>query len=130
MRFTHQQYAQALYESLHEVKPQDHDRVIANFIEVLKSNGDLREYERIIQSYEEYDREQKGIKQVEVTTAHEIEANRNLVQQLNEIVGGQAEIMQKVDEQLIGGVVIKVADTLIDGSVKGQLSKLKKNLTN
>jgi F-type H+-transporting ATPase subunit delta len=129
MRFTHQQYAQALHESLHEVKPHNHDKVIANFIQVLKSNGDLREYEKIIEVYEEYDRQQKGIKQVELTTAHEIEANRNLIHQLNQIVGSQVEVKQKVDERIIGGVVIKVEDTLIDGSIKNHLTHLKENLT-
>lgn len=129
MRFTHQQYVQALYESLHEATARDHDKIIANFIEALKSNGDLSEYEKIIEAYEDYDRAQKGIKQVELTTAHPMEANRNVIHQLNEIVGGNAEIKQKVDERLIGGVVVKVEDTLIDGSIKNQLHHLKKNLT-
>ncbi len=128
MRFTHQQYAIALYDSLHDTAPKDHDKVIANFIEVLKSNGDLQEYENIVGTFEQYDREQKGIKQVEVTTAQPMEANRNLIHRLNEIVGGNAEIKQKVDERLIGGVVVKVEDTLIDGSIKNQLNKLKTNL--
>ena len=38
----------------------------------------------------------------------EIEANRNIVHQLNEIVGKDIELKQKVDERLIGGVVVKV----------------------
>jgi len=128
MRFTHQQYAIALYDSLHDTAPKDHDRVIANFIEVLKNNGDVQEYETIIEVFESYDREQKGIKQVELTTAQPMEANRSLIQQLNEIVGGDAEIKQRVDERLIGGEVVKVEDTLIDGSIKNQLNKLKMNL--
>jgi F-type H+-transporting ATPase subunit delta len=129
MRFSLQQYAAALYESLHEVSSNDHDKVIANFIEILKSNGDLREYEKIIDTFEAYDREQKGIKQVELTTAHPVEANRTIIHELNQIVGKDIELKQKVDERLIGGVVVKVDDTMIDGSVKGQLNKLKKNLT-
>lgn len=129
MRFSHKQYAQALYESFQDAGPKDHDKIIANFIEVLKSNGDLPEYEKIIGAYEAYDREARGIKQVEMTTAHEIEANNAIVHQLNEIVGKDIELKQKVDERLIGGVVVKVDDTLIDGSVKTQLSTLKKNLT-
>ncbi len=129
MRFTHQQYVQALYETFQDAGPKDHDKIIANFIQALKSNGDLAEYEKIIEAYEVYDREQRGIKEVEVTTAREIEANRNLIHQLNEIVGSDVEVKQKVDERLIGGIVIKVDDTLIDGSIKTQLNHLKKNLT-
>lgn len=128
MRFTHQQYAEALYESLHDTAPKDHDKVIANFIEVLKSNGDLREYEKIVEMYEEHQRKVEGIKQVELTTAHPVEANRTIIHELNEIVGKNMDLKQKVDERLIGGVVVKVDDTLIDGSVKNQLKQLKNNL--
>lgn len=128
MRFTHEQYAHALYESFQDTKPKDHEKIIANFIEVLKANGDLSEYERIIDAFEVYDRQQKGIHQVEVTTAQDIELNKPLLNQLNEIVGGNIELKRKIDEKLIGGVVIKVDDTLIDGSVKRQLEHLENTL--
>ncbi len=130
MRFSHKQYAQALYESLHDTSSKDHDKVIANFIEVLKSNGDLREYEKIIDAFEDYDRKEKGIKQVELTTAHPMEANRDLIHKLNELAGGKAELKQKVDDRIIGGVIVKVDDTMIDGSIKHHLNKLRKDLTN
>lgn len=130
MRFSHKQYAQALFEAFHETTGRDHDKVIANFVEVLKANGDLREYEKIIDTFAEYDREQQGIKQVEVTTAHNLEPNRDLVHKLNELAGGKAEIKQKIDQGLIGGVVVKIDDTMIDGSIRHHLKQLKKDIIN
>lgn len=128
MRYTHQQYAQALYESFQDTKPKDHDQIIENFIEVLKKNGDLAEYEAIIQTFEDYDRSQKGIKQVEVTTAEEGKLSKEVLNHLNKLVGKNIEIKRKVDENIIGGVVIKVDDTLIDGSTKRQLEDLENTL--
>ncbi|HEX3099582.1 MAG TPA: ATP synthase F1 subunit delta [Patescibacteria group bacterium] len=129
MKFNHKQYAQALYEALHDTAPKDQDKVIQNFIEILKQKGDLAEYEKIIAVYEDYDREQRGITEVEVITAQgATKMNKSLIDDLNEIVGKDIEIKQKVDSNLIGGVVIRAGDTLIDGSVKNHLEQLRQNL--
>lgn len=129
MKFNHRQYAQALYEALADTAPKDQDKVIENFIEVLKAKGDLAEYEKIIAAYEVYDREQRGVTEVEVTTAEDsTKVNKSLIDDLNKIVGNDIEVKQKVDSNLIGGVVIRAGDTLIDGSIKNQLDQLQKNL--
>ena len=129
MRYTHTQYAQALYESFQDTKPKDHDTIIENFVKVLQKNGDLSEYEKIIAVYEEYDRQQRGIKEVEVTTTGEVKLNKGILDELNVVVGKNTEIKHKVDNNLIGGVVIKVDDTLIDGSVRNHLNNLHDTLT-
>lgn len=129
MKFNHRQYAQALHEALADTAPKDQDKVIENFIEVLKAKGDLAEYEKIIAAYEVYDREQRGVTEVEVTTAEgSTKVNKSLIDDLNKIVGNDIEVKQKVDSNLIGGVVIRAGDTLIDGSIKNQLDQLQKNL--
>ncbi len=129
MKYKHGQYAQALYEALQDTKPNDYDTVIENFVSILKSNGDLVEYEAIIAQYEKYEKEQKGIKDVQVITASETKLSKPLLDELNAIVGKNIEIQQKIDNKLIGGVVIKVDDTLIDGSIQKQLGNLHNTLT-
>jgi len=128
MKHTYLQYAQALYESLQDTKPEQHDIIIQNFITVLKTNGDLVEYEKIIDEYGRYEKGQKGIKDVTVITASSTEMNKPLIDELNKIAGSDIEIKQKIDDKLIGGVVIKVDDTLIDGSVANQLNNLHNTL--
>ncbi len=127
MRFTKQQYAQALYEALSESSPKSHDQVIENFIQALKANGDLGSYEEIINHYEIYDKEQRGVTEVEVTVASPT-VNKNLINDLNKLVGKNTEITSKTDEKIIGGVVIRIDDTLIDGSVKNKLDNLESTL--
>lgn len=128
MKYSHKQYAEALFESLQDTNPKDYDVVIENFISVLQKNGDLVEYDKIITTYEIYDKEQRGIKEVEITTAMPTTFNKPLIDELNKIVGTKTEIKQKIDNNLIGGVVIKVDDTLIDGSIKQQLDKLRSEM--
>lgn len=129
MKFSVTQYAESLHQTLSETKPADTDKVISNFIRILNTNGDLHYYEAIIGAYEKIDREMKGIKQVEITTAHEVQINSEIVKSLNTVLGSDIELKKSVDESLIGGVVVRIEDTLIDASVRGQLNKLKNNLS-
>ncbi len=127
MRYTKEQYAQALYESLQDTAPRSHDTVIDNFIKTLKNNGDLGSYEAIIETYEAYDKEQRGVTEVEVTTAGAT-INKTLLNDLNKLVGKDAEVIHKTDDKIVGGVVIRIDDTLIDGSIKHQLNNLGNTL--
>jgi F-type H+-transporting ATPase subunit delta len=49
-------------------------------------------------------------------------------QRLGAVVGKEIELRTSVDPQIIGGIVARVGDQLIDGSVVGQLRKLRERL--
>lgn len=126
---TSKQYAEALHEALSETDAKSHDLVINNFVKVLKANNDLDKYEKIINAYGDYVKSESTKVNAEIITARPMERNKDILETLNKLAGKDAQVTQKVDERLIGGVVIKVDDTLIDGSIKGQLSRLKKALS-
>ena len=71
-----------------------------------------------------------GIVIAEVTTAIPIdkEAEASIKQQLSKLAGKQVEIRAEVDESIIGGVVARIGDQLIDGSVSNQLRRLRDRL--
>ncbi len=127
MKFSKQQYAQALHESLQDTNPKSHDKVIDNFVQTLKANGDLSSYEDIINEYERYDKQQRGVTEVEITTAS-ASVNKTLLNDLNRLVGKNAEVTHKTDDKIIGGVVLRIDDALIDGSIKNHLYNLEKTL--
>lgn len=129
MKFTPQQYAQALYDSISETRPKDHNRVLDNFVKVLAEYGDVGEYDKIEEAYKEISEKGHGIKSVQITTARETDA-KAIVRELNEIVGKNPDVRTKIDENIIGGVMVKVDDSLIDASVKNSLNQLKKQMTN
>lgn len=128
MKLTSQQYAQALYEAVQQTHPKDHETVLENFAKVLAQNGDLGKYEEISEVYKILEMKAKGITQASVTVAREMEINRGILDELNKIAGDKLDIKQKVDEGLVGGMVVRVDETLIDASVKRQLSNLKQQL--
>lgn len=126
MRYTPKQYAKALYESLKEAKEDEVDLVFKNFYSILLRNNDLKLINKIIEKIEEIDKEERGVVEVEVTGAKEID--KDLVSKLRNLIGKKAEIQEKVDPGLIGGLKIQINDLLIDGSIKAKLNKLKQSL--
>ncbi|PIE44802.1 MAG: F0F1 ATP synthase subunit delta [Gammaproteobacteria bacterium] len=56
------------------------------------------------------------------------ESETKLLTKLEEKYGKTVEASINIDESLIGGAVIKVGDTVIDGSVRGRLEQLTKAL--
>lgn len=125
-KLTPTQYAQALYDAVHETANKDHDKVLDNFVKILGANGDLGKYEQIEAEYHRLEMKEKGIKEAEVTFAQE--HNPKVLEELNKVVDGKVEFKTKIDEGIVGGVVIRVEDTLIDASVKTQLKKLNEDL--
>ena len=46
----------------------------------------------------------------------------------DQMTGGRIALQTDVDEGLIGGLVVRVGDRLIDGSVRGRLERLRNQL--
>jgi len=80
--------------------------------------------------YIELANEARGIVSVNVTTAAPLskEQEARLKAKLSERTGKTVELAVRVDPSIIGGVSIKIGDTVIDGSIKGQLGTLREKL--
>lgn len=73
---------------------------------------------------------EKGIALVDVTTAEELDAaGQDVVrEQLGRLLGKNVQLRLHVDPAIIGGVVAKTGDRVIDGSVVNQLRRLRARL--
>jgi F-type H+-transporting ATPase subunit delta len=80
--------------------------------------------------FREYALAELGIVVADVTTATPIDkdAEAAIKAQLSRLIGKQVDLRTHVDESLIGGVVARVGDQLIDGSVSSQLRRLRNRL--
>lgn len=130
MRYSPKQYAQALHQAIFESRPADQEKILDNFVTLLKQNQDLGMLDQIEAAFFAFERELKGVKLAEVTTARNLgrEEESKLIRELNEYVGGQVELKKKIDEGVVGGVLIRIGDELIDGSVRRNLKDLKEQL--
>lgn len=70
---------------------------------------------------------EKNIIEVDVKTAYNLTKNQEkiLLQSLEKRTGKNVKMDLRVDESILGGVVIKIDDTVIDDSVKHKISQLK-----
>jgi F-type H+-transporting ATPase subunit delta len=133
MKLTSTQYATALFDAVSETNPKDQDKVLDNFVRILAQNGDLGKYDEIEAEFRKLKLSSQGIKEAEVTIAKKAELNHSIIKELNDVVQAtgllsKLEVKTRVDESIIGGVVVRVDDTLIDASVRTQLNNLNKNL--
>nr|MBA2373173.1 ATP synthase F1 subunit delta [Chloroflexota bacterium] len=53
---------------------------------------------------------------------------RALQGRLETMTGGRVELDTQVDPSLLGGLVVRVGDRMIDGSVRGRLERLRNRL--
>ncbi len=130
MTFSPKQYATALYQAISESAPADESKILDTFATVLKENGDLGKLDDIEREFIEESKVVGGERMAEVTSAKKLSQSEEakIIRELNDYLGHKVELKTKVDARLLGGVVIKVGDELIDGSVKKTLRDLKNQL--
>ena len=103
---------------------------VHNFVRLLAERGRLQDVPQIFALYEDGLRAERGIVVAEVTTAEPLgPIEQELVRErLASLVGRQVEIRSRVDPDIIGGIIARVGDQLIDGSVINQLRRLRARL--
>ena len=101
-----------------------------NFIRLLADNGRLAVLPEIFEQFERLKQESRGTLAVEVATPYPLDAGQEqaLADALRTRLGREITITSKEDPELIGGVRIRAGDLVIDGSVRGQLQQLAKEL--
>lgn len=90
----------------------------------LKSAGQIADaYERLLDDY-------YGIRHAEVTTAIPFDDinKEKLSQRLEAIIGKKVSISLQVDPNILGGIVTRIDDSLVDASIRNKLEVLKKSL--
>ena len=97
-----------------------------NLVRLMAENGRLRALPEVAHQFEIYRAEAEGKVDAEVISAFALtsEQERAITEMLKSKLGRDVSITTSTDESLIGGVVIKAGDTIIDGSMKSQLETL------
>lgn len=97
-----------------------------NFIAVLAENNRLSLLPEIHSVFEALKAEQESNVQVVLTTAYPLDgsAEEKITSALKSKLNSDVTVETAVDASLLGGALIKVGDSVIDGSVKGRLAKL------
>jgi F-type H+-transporting ATPase subunit delta len=97
-----------------------------NLVRLMAHNGRLRALPEVAHQFEIFRAEAEGKVDAQVVSAFTLtgEQEQAITETLKSKLGRDVSITTSTDESLIGGVVIKAGDTIIDGSMKSQLESL------
>ena len=103
----------------------------ASMIRVLAENDRLALLPEIRAQFEVLRAEAEGVLEARVTTAMALTdaQKRDLIAALRNRFGRDIHVEVAIDPELIGGVVVRLGDRVIDGSVRGRLHKMASALT-
>ncbi len=111
-----------LTEVIGEALPQG----MANFLKVLSINSRLTLLPAIFSLFEEYKADIQKIIDVDIFSAFDVKEKylEKLSNRLARHLEREVNLRKHIDPSLMGGILIRAGDTVIDGSVKGRLAML------
>jgi F-type H+-transporting ATPase subunit delta len=102
-----------------------------NFLRLLAQRRRLSLLPRIVEVFEEMYNKEKGIVIAEVTTAVPMDEahTKRVADQLAAITGKTVQLRTRTDPRILGGLITRIGDELIDASVATRLAELAERLT-
>jgi F-type H+-transporting ATPase subunit delta len=106
------------------------DTIMGNFLNLLVQKKRAEILPEIADAYKFMVDEEKNISHGNVISAIELSAElkNNIQTVLEKLTGKKVELTTSVDPSIIGGMVAKVGDLVLDGSIKTQLAGLKDSI--
>lgn len=123
---THQQRSE-LIEKVAGDKLDDNGK---NFVRLLSENNRIDLLPDVAGIYDGLRADAQGEVEAQVTSAFELlpDQSEKIANALSARLNRKVKIVSEVDKDLIGGVIIRAGDLVIDGSVKGRLAKMSSTI--
>src|SRR5213078_109453 len=101
-----------------------------NFLLLTAEKGRAAELEEIAKEFERLMAREERRLTVELTTARELTdaETKTILKQIEDAAGRKVEATQKVDPDLVGGIVLQAGSLRVDASVRGRLERLRHEL--
>ena len=103
---------------------------VRNFIAVLTDHRRLPLFSEILKQVEQELNERQGVADAQVSTARALSdgEKKMLEAEIAKLTGKKVRAKYEQDASLLGGAVVQVGSTIYDGSVKGQLERIREQL--
>ncbi len=104
--------------------------IFMNFLEALLERHRMPVIFRIRTRYEQHWDEEHKLLPVEVTSAVELDKStvQNIGKRIGEQTGQEVELSSTVDPDILGGIVLRVGNFILDASIKNRLNQLRKQV--
>jgi F-type H+-transporting ATPase subunit delta len=106
------------------------NKQVLNFLFVVIDHRRVHEFSSIVEAFEVLLDERLGYVRADVTTARELTQDQTaaLEEEISRVAGKKAKLKFSTDPALVAGVVARIGSTVYDGSVRGQLDRLRTKL--
>ncbi len=131
MKISAKQYAITLYELTDRKSESQINEIISKFVMLMKKVGDFKKINDVVSKFEEIYNKNRGILKIVVTTTRKLsdEEKNSVIEFIKtkyNVV--DVEVSTVIDKNIKGGIIIRVGDEIIDGSVFGRLRVLRSAL--
>lgn len=105
-------------------------KIVRNFLFVVIDHQRTQLLPEIFESFENVVRERQGVAEAEIfsPTALSEARKKELTQVLERLTGKRVEAKFSLDAHLLGGAMVRVGDTIYDGSLRKRLNALREQL--
>ena len=131
MKITPKQFALSLYEAVEGKPAVQVKAVVKKFVELLAENNMLNKADKISAEFIKIWNEKYGIVEASATSANGLDkASIKLLENYIAELSGAKEVVlnEKIDKNILGGVVIRYGDRVVDGSLRTSLEELKNKM--
>jgi len=107
------------------------DKPVRNLVAVLIDHRRIAFLPRIVEQLEKELDARLGFAEAQISSARELgkDERRSLESQIEKVTGKKVRAQYELVPSLLGGAVVRVGSTIYDGSVKGQLEKIKETIS-
>jgi len=104
---------------------------VRNFMAVLIDHHRVSFLDGIVKQFEEELDQRLGIAEAEITSSRQLSdpERRSLEAQVGRLTGKKVRATYAQDPAILGGAIVKVGSTIYDGSVQGQLERIREQLS-
>jgi len=105
-------------------------KILRNFLFVMADNQRIHLLPTIVETFELVLRQRQGVAEAAVTSAVELNdaQKTKLVRTLERLSGKKIQVNYSLEPGLLGGAVVRIGDTIYDGSVRNRLNQLRARL--
>ena len=123
--FSSQEKKDGLHRAVDGAEP-----IVLNFLELLLENHRMPAIFRIRRNYDHLWESHNRLLPVEVTSAVELDERtvRHIGDRIAEQTGRKVELSSKVEPHIIGGIVVRVGNQVLDASIRNRLETLRKQV--
>ncbi|ACL70532.1 ATP synthase F1 subunit delta [Halothermothrix orenii] len=117
-------------EVIHQVFSDKVSEPVFNFLNLIVDKRREVYLDFIIRDFIKQANRKEGLVKIEVVSAIELSEKQReqLKNKLKKALNKKIELKTKIDPGIIGGIIIKIGDRLIDGSIKHQLDSIKESI--